>query len=62
MENEEILPSVLYNQKNHSEELNHIFIMANNAKAACRKCKEIVCEKTGQNPFRPTTNVENLIK
>lgn len=47
---------------NHHEELNHIFIMANNARSACKKCKEVVHEKTGQNAFRPTTNVENLIK
>lgn len=49
-------------KRNHNEELNHIFIMANNAKEACKKCKEVVHEKTGKNAFRPTTNVKNLIK
>ena len=27
---------------NRQETLNHIFIMANNAKEACKKCKELV--------------------
>lgn len=49
-------------KRNRHEELNHIFIMANNAREACRKCKEVVYEKTGRNAFRPTTNVGNLIK
>lgn len=49
-------------KRNHHEELNHIFIMANNAREACKKCKEVVYEKTGRNAFRPTTNAENLIK
>ncbi len=49
-------------KKNRREELNHIFIMAKNAREACRKCKEIVYEKTGRNAFRPTINMENLIK
>lgn len=41
---------------NRQETLNHIFIMANNAKEACRKCKELVLERTGRNAFRPTVN------
>lgn len=40
---------------NKQETLNHIFIMANNAKEACKKCKELVLERTGRNAFRPTT-------
>ncbi len=49
-------------KRNRHEELNHMFIMANNGKEACKQCKAIVFEKTGRNAFRPTINVENLIK
>ena len=49
-------------KRNGHEELNHCYIMANNAREACKKCKEVVYEKTGRNAFRPTTNAENLIK
>lgn len=46
-------------KRNRTEECNHIFIMANNAKEACQKCKEVVYEKTGRNAFRPTAKVCN---
>lgn len=42
------------------EELNHIFVMAQNQREACRKCKEIVKEKTGRNAFRPTCNLKDV--
>lgn len=47
-------------KRNRHEEINHIFIMANNAKEACKQCKAVVFEKTGRNAFRPTTHIENL--
>lgn len=47
---------------NRKEEINHIFVMANNKKEAYQRCKVVVFEKTGRNAFRPTTNVEDLIK
>lgn len=37
------------------ETLHHIFVNADNSKEACKKCKEVVLEKTGRNAFRPTT-------
>lgn len=30
--------------------------LTNNAKEACKKCKELVLERTGRNAFRPTVN------
>lgn len=42
-------------KKNNREYLEHIFINANNTKAACQECKRIVREKTGRNAFYPTT-------
>ena len=42
------------------EELNHIFLMAQNQKEACQKCKKIVKEKTGRNAFRTTCNPKNI--
>lgn len=49
-------------KRNKREEVNHMFIVSNSAKEACRKCKETVYEKYGRNAFRPTTKIENLIK
>lgn len=46
-----------YIKANKQETLHHIFVMANNAKEACKKCKEVVYQKTGRNAFRPTTKV-----
>ena len=42
-------------KKNSREYLDHMFVSANNAKEACRICKEQVKEQTGRNAFRPTT-------
>lgn len=42
-------------KKNSREYLEHMFVSANNAKDACRICKEQVKEQTGRNAFRPTT-------
>lgn len=42
---------------NRKEELNHIFVTANNQKEAIEKCKHVVFEKTGKNAFRATTKV-----
>lgn len=42
------------------EELNHIFVMAQNQREARRKCKEIVKEKTGRNAFRPTCSPKDV--
>lgn len=42
-------------KKNNKEYLNHMFVIASNVIDACRKCKEEVYRKTGQNAFRPTT-------
>lgn len=47
---------------NRKEQINHIFVAANNKKEACRKCKEIVYGRTGRNAFRPITKVEDLIR
>ena len=47
-------------KRNHHNELNHIFVMANNAKEACKKCKEIVYEKTKRNAFSPTIHVADI--
>lgn len=47
---------VFYIIKSHKrEELNHMFIYANNQKEAIQKCKEQVLLKTGKNAFRATT-------
>ncbi len=43
-------------KKNKMEYLEHIFIYANNAREACKKCKEVVKNKTGRNAFRPSIN------
>ena len=40
---------------NRKEYLNHIFVAADNAKEACKICKEQVKQQTGRNAFRPTT-------
>lgn len=44
------------------EEINHIFIMANNQREALKECKRIVKEKTGKNAFRPTCKCSDLVK
>lgn len=47
-------------KKNRHEYLEHMFVAANNAKDACRICKEQVKEKTGRNAFRPSTKVPDV--
>lgn len=47
-------------KKNSHEYLEHMFVSANNAKEACKICKEHVKEQTGRNAFRPTTKVPDL--
>ena len=47
-------------KKNRHEYLNHMFVAADNAKAACQICKEQVREKTGRNAFRPSTKAPDL--
>lgn len=47
-------------KKNSREYLEHIFVSANNAKDACRICKEQVKEQTGRNAFRPTTKAPDV--
>ncbi len=42
-------------KKNGKEYLNHMYVMADNAKGACKICKEQVKSQTGRNAFRPTT-------
>ena len=49
-----------YIKSGKREELNHIFVLAQNQKEACLKCKEIVKEKTGKNAFRTTCNPKNI--
>lgn len=44
-----------YIKANRREELNHMFIRANNSKDACSICKEQVYLQKGKNAFRPTT-------
>ena len=51
-----------YIKANRTETLHHIFVMANNSKEACKKCKEVVFEKTGRNAFRPTTKAPTSFK
>lgn len=51
-----------YIKANRTETLHHMFVMANNSKEACKKCKEVVLEKTGRNAFRPTTKVPTSFK
>lgn len=51
-----------YIKRGKREELNHMFVMASNQKEACRKCKEIVRERTGRNAFRPTCKCPESIK
>lgn len=51
-----------YIKANRTETLHHMFVMANNSKEACKKCKEVVFEKTGRNAFRPTTKVPTSFK
>lgn len=45
---------------NRHEYLNHMFIMASNAKEACQICKQQVFEQTGRNAFRPSTKAPEL--
>lgn len=47
-------------KKNSHEYLDHMFVSANNAKDACRICKEQVKKQTGRNAFRPTTKVPDI--
>jgi hypothetical protein len=47
-------------KKNRHEYLEHMFVPANNAKDACRICKELVKERTGRNAFRPSTKAPDL--
>lgn len=47
-------------KKNSREYLEHMFVSANNAKDACRICKEQVKEQTGRNAFRPTTKAPDV--
>lgn len=47
-------------KKNSHEYLEHMFVSANNAKDACRICKEQVKEQTGRNAFRPTTKAPDV--
>lgn len=47
-------------KKNRHEYLNHMFVSANNAKEACKICKEQVFQQTARNAFRPTTKAPNL--
>lgn len=49
-----------YIKSGKRQELNHIFVMAQNQREACQKCKEIVKEKTGKNAFRPTCNHKDV--
>lgn len=42
-------------KKDRKEYLNHMYILANNSKEACKICKEQVKLQTGRNAFRPTT-------
>ena len=49
-----------WTKKYRHEYLEHVFVPANNAKDACRICKEQVREKTGRNAFRPTTKVPDV--
>lgn len=47
---------VFYIIKRHKkEELNHMFVYANNQKEAVRKCREQVKLQKGKNAFRATT-------
>ena len=47
-------------KKNSHEYLEHMFVSANNAKDACRICKEQVKKQTGRNAFRPTIKVPDI--
>lgn len=47
-------------KKNRHEYLEHMFVSANNAKEACKICKEEVLKQTGHNAFRPTTKAPDL--
>ncbi len=47
-------------KKNRHEYLEHMFVMASNAKEACKICKEQVKEQSGRNAFRPTTKAPDL--
>lgn len=49
-------------KKSRKEHINHLFVLANNAKEACSVCKSIVLNRTGCNAFRPTTTIDKLIK
>lgn len=42
-------------KKNNKEELNHMFVYADNQKEAIRKCREQVKLQKGKNAFRATT-------
>jgi hypothetical protein len=47
-------------KKNRHEYLCHMFVAAQNAKEACKICKEQVLLQTGRNAFRPTTKVPDI--
>lgn len=47
-------------KKNSREYLEHMSVIANSAKDACRICKEQVKEQTGRNAFRPTTKAPDV--
>jgi hydroxymethylpyrimidine/phosphomethylpyrimidine kinase len=47
-------------KKNRHEYLEHMYVIAPNAKEACRICKEQVKEQTGRNAFRPTTKAPDV--
>lgn len=47
-------------KKDRHEYLEHMFVMANNAKEACRICKEQVFKQTGRNAFRPSIKAPDL--
>ena len=42
-------------KKNKKEELNHMFVYANNQKEAIQKCREQVKLQTGRHAFSATT-------
>ena len=49
-----------YFKSGKREKLNHIFVLAQNQKEACRECKRVVMVKTGKNAFRPTCNPKDV--
>ena len=40
---------------NRQEYARSMVVTAGNARGACKRCKELVYEKTGRNAFRPST-------